>query len=161
MALWRLYYHFVWATKERNPVITADLEVKLHPYIIGKADSLNCIIHVINGTEDHIHVIASIPPTLSISEFVKNIKGSSAYHVNHALSNVAKSFTWQAGYGVFSLGRKQLDQAVAYVQNQKIHHAKGTIISSLERETNDDDMPERWRLSDVLSHPSGNEFPGS
>jgi putative transposase len=161
MALWRLYYHFGWATKERNPIITAGIEVNLHRYIIGKADSLHCIIHAINGTEDHIHVIASIPPTLSISNFVKHIKGSSAHHVNHVLSHAAKNFAWQAGYGVFSLGRKHLDQAVVYVQNQKTHHAKGTIISSLERETNDDDMPEKWRSSDALPYPSKNKFPGS
>lgn len=64
--------------------------------------------------------------------------------MNHALPNSFKNFAWQAGYGVFSLGSKQLDQAVAYVQNQKTHHAKGSIITSLEQETNDDDMPKRW-----------------
>jgi REP element-mobilizing transposase RayT len=145
VAFWRLYYHFVWATKERNPIITADCEIKLHQYMIGKADALKCIVHAINGTEDHVHIIASIPPTLSISDFVKNIKGSSAHHMNHALLSSPKSFAWQAGYGVFSLGSKQLDQAITYVQNQKVHHAEGSIIKSLEQETNDDDMPKRWR----------------
>jgi putative transposase len=144
VALWRLYYHFVWATKERKPLISVDWEIKLHQYMIGKADALKCIVHAINGTEDHVHIIASIPPTLSIADFVKNIKGSSSHYVNHALLNSNKNFAWQAGYGVFSLGSKQLDQAVAYVQNQKTHHAEGSIIQSLEQETNDDDMPKRW-----------------
>ncbi len=144
MALWRLYYHFVWATKERESLIDLSQEVELHNYIIGKADSLKCITHAINGTADHIHFIASVPPTLAIAEFVKNIKGSSAHYVNHALSPASKSFGWQPGYGVFSLGRKQLEQAVTYVQNQKLHHAQGTFISALEEITNDDDSPERW-----------------
>ncbi len=151
MALWRLYYHFVWATKEREPLIEPSQEVDLHNYIIGKADALKCITHVINGTADHIHLIASIPPTLAIAEFVKNIKGSSAHYVNHTLSPISRNFGWQAGYGVFSLGRKQLEQAVAYVDNQKSHHAQGTLISTLEEITNDDDAPERWS-----SHPPGN-----
>ncbi len=144
MALWRLYYHFVWATKEREPLIISSQEVDLHNYIIGKADSLKCIAHAINGTADHIHLIASVPPTLAIAEFVKNIKGSSAHYVNHTLSSTSKNFGWQAGYGVFSLGRKQLEQAVTYVQNQKSHHAQGTLISTLEEVMNDDDAPERW-----------------
>jgi putative transposase len=143
MALWRLYYHFVWTTKEREPLIDEAKESALHHYIIGKANALKCIVHAVNGTVDHIHVVASIPPTLSISEFVKNIKGSSTHYVNHNLPDAPESFGWQAGYGVFSLGRKQLDHAIEYVQNQKIHHAQGTTIISLELATNDEDPPER------------------
>jgi putative transposase len=154
MALWRLYYHFVWTTKKREPLISETKESALYHYIIGKADALKCIIHVINGTVDHIHLVASIPPTLSISDFVKNIKGSSAHYVNHNLSSASEAFAWQAGYGVFSLGRKQLDQAIEYVQNQKIHHAQGTTITSLEQAANDEDAPSPY-------HSPGNKFPGS
>lgn len=155
MALWRLYYHFVWATKNREPLIDSEREPKLYHYIIGKADAIKCITHAINGTENHVHLIASVPPTLSISEFVKTIKGSSTHYLNH-LTTDTESFGWQAGYGVFSLGRKQLDQAIAYVQNQKIHHAEGTIISALEQEMNDDDEPERWCSSVGSRYPPGN-----
>ncbi|BAY08062.1 transposase IS200-like protein [Calothrix sp. NIES-2098] len=73
MALWRLYYHLVWATKERQPLITPNNETKLYNYIIGKADSLGCIINAIGGIDNHIHLVASISPSLSISAFVQNI----------------------------------------------------------------------------------------
>ena len=66
MALWRLYYHLVWATKERNPFITQDIEPALYGYIIGKAQALNCIIHAIGGMENHIHLVASVPPKVSV-----------------------------------------------------------------------------------------------
>jgi putative transposase len=145
MALWRLYYHLVWATKNREPLIDKQREDKLYSYLTGKADSLKCIIHAVNGTEDHIHVIASIPPVLSIADFVKQIKGSSAHYLNHLGSTHERSFGWQAGYGVFSMGHKQLEQAVSYVDNQKLHHAQGTIIPSLEREMNEEDMPEYYQ----------------
>lgn len=131
MAYWRLYYHLVWATKERLPLITAEREARLYPYIVAKADSLGCIIHAIGGIEDHIHVVVSIPPKLAIADFVKNIKGSSAHYLNQHLP-AAEKFAWQEGYGVFSLGSKQLQRAVAYVNNQKIHHLQGTAIASLE-----------------------------
>ncbi|NJR76788.1 MAG: IS200/IS605 family transposase, partial [Scytonema sp. CRU_2_7] len=103
MALWRLYYHLIWATKERQPLITPNRETKLYNYIIGKGDSLGCIIYAIGGIENHIHLVASIPPSLSISDFVQNIKGSSAHHLNHIYPS-QDVFAWQRGYGIFSLG---------------------------------------------------------
>jgi Transposase and inactivated derivatives len=145
MALWRLYYHLVWATKEREPLINSDREVKLYPYIIAKADDLGCIVHAIGGVEDHIHLVVSIPPTLAIADFVKRTKGSSAHFLNQALSASLNKFGWQEGYGVFSLGGKQLEQAVDYVKNQKAHHSNGTAIASLEQVTHQDDSPGRWR----------------
>lgn len=144
MALWRLYYHLVWGTKNREALINSDREAKLYPYIVSKADSLNCIIHALNGTENHIHVIASIPPTISIAEFVKRIKGSSSHYLNQNFPDAPK-FIWQEGYGVFSLGAKQLDIATAYVQNQKIHHQQGTAISMLEQIERNDDPPKRHK----------------
>ncbi|KST64422.1 IS200/IS605 family transposase [Mastigocoleus testarum] len=135
MAFWRTYYHLVWATKERQPLITLEKENKLYNYIIHKADNLNCIIHAVGGIEDHIHLVASIPPSLSIADFVKNIKGSSAHllNKNSRLSTNPISFSWQRGYGVLSLGGKQLEQAVSYVENQKNHHSQKTVINSLEK----------------------------
>ena len=146
MALWRLYYHLVWATKERESLIDNQREARLYPYIVSKANSLNCIIHVLNGTDNHIHVIASIPPSLSIAEFVKRIKGSSSHYLNQNFSDEPK-FIWQEGYGVFSLGAKQLDMAIAYVQNQKIHHQQNTTISMLERIDHNNDPPSKYKSS--------------
>lgn len=143
MALWRLYYHLVWATKERQPFINQERETKLYHYIIGKSDQIRCIVHAIGGIEDHIHLVISIPPTLSIADCVKRIKGSSAHYLNNLQSNSLDKFAWQEGYGVFSLGSKQLEQAITYVQNQKIHHSQKTTIASLEHYTSEDDSPKR------------------
>ncbi|MBD2012756.1 IS200/IS605 family transposase [Microcoleus sp. FACHB-53] len=147
MALWRLYYHLVWATKERQPLINSDREDELYRYIIAKADDIRCIVHAIGGVEDHIHLVVSIPPKLAIADFTKKIKGSSAHHLNQALSASLNKFGWQEGYGVFSLGGKQLEQAVDSVKNQKAHHLNGTAIASLEQATNQDDSPKRWHPS--------------
>lgn len=139
MALWRTYYHLIWATKDRQPLITATREKKLYNYIIGKADYLSCIVHAIGGIENHIHLIVSIPPKLSIADFVKNIKGSSAYHLNHLSEAKNLGFSWQHGYGVFTLGSKQLDFAKDYVNNQKEHHSNGTFVYALEKYSDDND----------------------
>ncbi len=150
MALWRLYYHLVWATKKRTPLITEDIESDLHGYIIGKADSLRCVTHAVGGIEDHLHLLVSIPPKLSLSDFVNQIKGSSSHYVNHNFENYRKKFSWQRGYGVFSLGRKQLPEAEDYVVSQKQHHSEGNLIPWLEKiEEEDDGPPKKSEKSEV------------
>jgi putative transposase len=128
---WRNYYHLVWATKNRDPLITADREAILFPYIRGKANALGCMVQALDGVSDHIHMVVSIPPNMAIADFVKQIKGSSAHHLNHQPSSDG-SFGWQRGYGVFTLGSKQCPRAIAYVTQQKQHHLGKTTIAALE-----------------------------
>ncbi|NIR47945.1 IS200/IS605 family transposase [candidate division KSB1 bacterium] len=151
MALWRLYYHVVWATRERLPLITAAIESHLYGYIIGKAQALECITHAVGGIEDHIHVVVSVPPKLSVAEFVQQVKGSSAYHINHSDVDCSCKFAWQRGYGVFSLGSKQLERAVHYVRNQKRHHRERSTISHLENMAEEDDDPAPWNHGEALA----------
>ncbi len=132
MSFWRTYYHIIWSTSARQPLILPEQETELYGYIIGKSDAIGCIVHAVNGVTDHIHIVASIPPKISVADYVKQVKGSSAYHMNHIPSELKLSFAWQSGYGVFTLGSKQLEIAKSYVENQKIHHQNGSIIKSLE-----------------------------
>ena len=141
MALWRLYYHFVWATRERRPLIGASIETELFGYIRGKSDTLGCIVYAIGGVEDHIHLIVSVPPKLSLSDFVQKIKGSSAHHINHTNDDSRPKFAWQRGYGVFSLGSKQLETAIDYVRHQRTHHQQQTTMAALEKTSEIDDGP--------------------
>ena len=130
MTLWRTYYHLVWATCDRAPLITDTLEPELYRYIEAKTKSLGCLFHATGGMADHLHLIVSIPPSRSIADFVRRIKGSSSRHMSHTFSNQA--FAWQKEYGVFSLGGQQLKRAIVYVQHQKQHHHDGTLIRGLE-----------------------------
>ena len=141
MAFWRTYYHLIWATKGRQNLIISQREASLYKYSIGKANFLGSIIHAIGGTENHIHIVASIPPNLAISDFVKNIKGSSTHQFNSESPSNIEKFSWQRGYGILSLGSKQLNEAIAYVNNQKQHLSKGTIISSLDKYKFEDVAP--------------------
>jgi putative transposase len=134
MAFWRTYYHLIWATQNRQPLIRPEQEQDLYGYIRGKADSLGCIVHAIGGMADHIHVVVSIPPKLSVAEFVKRIKGGSSHYINHLNEGPEIPLKWQEGYGVFSLGGKQLECAKAYVNRQKEHHTQGTVWVALEQE---------------------------
>jgi putative transposase len=133
MPLWRLFYHLVWATQERQPLISPAHEKILYPHIKGKVDFLECQLHAIGGIEDHIHLIVSIPPKLSIADFAKRIKGSSARYLNQELADDNYKFAWQHEYAVFSLGEQRLEWAIAYVKNQKQHHLTGKVVKVLEQ----------------------------
>jgi putative transposase len=133
MPLWRLFYHLVWATHNRQPLISPAHEKILYPHIKGKVDFLECKLHAIGGIEDHIHLIVSIPPKLSISDFAKRIKGSSARYLNQELAEDNYKFAWQHEYAVFSLGEQRLEWAIAYVKNQKQHHLTEELVKILER----------------------------
>ena len=133
MPYWRLFYHIVFATKNREPMITPDIEPRLNAHLASKATGLGATLYVVNGVEDHIHVVASVPPTIALSDFIGQIKGASSYHINHLPGRDEVTFGWQRGYGVLSFGAKQLDWVAEYVRNQTEHHRDRTAVDGLER----------------------------
>jgi putative transposase len=138
MPYWRLYYHFVWSTKDRLPLLTPDIENRTYSVIANKCKALGGWVHAINGMPDHVHVVLAAPPRISPAEIARNLKGISAHFIQSELNVTLK---WQRGYGVFSLTRRGLEPAVDYVRQQKKHHAEGTIYTSLEITTDDDNPP--------------------
>lgn len=132
MPFWRLYYHFVWGTKNRLPLITPALEADLYRAMAAKVKEMGGIVHAIGGAEDHTHVAASVPPKLALAKFVGDVKGNTSHYVNHILRPDFE-FYWQDDYGVFSFGEKSLAMVVRYIHEQKQHHAAGTLFDLMER----------------------------
>lgn len=132
MPYWKCYYHLIWATKHRQQIITADHETFFFEYIPSIATDLNSEIFAINGTSDHIHIAATIPPKIAISEWVKRIKGASSNECNAIFTNSDERFRWQGGYGVLTYGYKRLEYVVNYIYKQKEHHANDTTEAYLE-----------------------------
>lgn len=132
MPYWRLFYHFVWGTRDGEPLIAAEWETSLHNVIAAKAAELGGVVHAVGGTPDHIHLAVSVPPRIALSDFIGQVKGSSSHFVNHAVEANGR-FAWQAEYGVVSFGGKSLDTVVQYIRNQRQHHQNGTQISLLEQ----------------------------
>jgi len=125
-----LFVHLVWATDRRRPLLQPSLEADLHEYIQLKSRVLRCPVLAIGGMPDHVHLLVELHPTLSVSALAKEIKGTSS----HAASRLGagRDFSWQTGYGAFSVSRRDLPRATAYVLCQKEHHAAGTLSSVLE-----------------------------
>jgi REP-associated tyrosine transposase len=130
MPYWRLFYHVVWGTKNRLPLIESVWEADLHGYIWGKATALECIPHAINGMPDHIHVALSIPPKLSVATLIGQLKGASSHRINQKYAG--NTFAWQAEYGVVSFSESSLARVVDYVKKQKKHHAEHKLNMAME-----------------------------
>jgi putative transposase len=127
----QLYYHFVWATRNREPVLTPQHEAIVYDLMRSKAYGLGGTVYALNGTDDHVHLIASVPPRLAVAQFIGQVKGVSSARFNKL--SPSSSFYWQEAYGVFTFDRKRLDPLIRYVENQKVHHAEGSLIPALER----------------------------
>ena len=128
--------HITWHTKDSLPLLTPVVEPLAHREIRGKiVKTPGVFVHEIGGTETHVHIAVTVPPTLTVSEFVGQLKGASSHEVNAQLKLRGKLLQWQAGYGVVSFGTAQLDWVKAYIRNQREHHAAGTFSSRLERFT--------------------------
>jgi putative transposase len=81
--------------------------------------------------DDHVHIVLSIPPKLSVADCVRHLKGASAYVINH-MPNSDGQFKWQEGYGALSIGEHSLETVMAYAARQKEHHKERTIIAAYE-----------------------------
>jgi len=132
MPYWSLFYHFVWGTANREPLIGQAWEASLHKVIVAKARELGATVLAVGGTDDHIHLAVSVPPKLALSTFIGQVKGNSSHFVNHVVHPVV-TFAWQDEYGVVSFDRGHLKTVAQYVQNQRQHHGNSTVLAGLER----------------------------
>jgi REP-associated tyrosine transposase len=132
----QLYLHCIWATWDREPLVTAEIEQPLYAFILDKTRELHCVPIAIDGVSDHVHLLARWSPTVSVAEFIGEVKGASSHFVTHQLLR-ADLFKWQGAYGAFTVSRDQVEPVRHYIEHQKEHHAKQTVISAWEQSTNE------------------------
>ena len=132
MPYWQLFYHIVWATAERVPLLTPEVEEKVYGYLRAKAQDVEGVVFAVNGMADHVHMVVSIPPKVAVAHFIGQVKAVAA--TKHNKNGLQESpLAWQHEYGVFSFDGKRLPNYVSYVERQKQHHAEGQTIAILER----------------------------
>ena len=115
------YQHVVFSTKERQNLLTAEIQTRLWPYLGGIARENKMTSLCAGGMPDHVHILLSIPTTIAISKAVQLIKGGSSKLINEEFG---KQFAWQEGYGAFSVSTSQLPVVRDYINNQKEHHTQ-------------------------------------
>jgi putative transposase len=125
--------HITWHTKMSSPVISDAVSLHLYRYLRERIlQTPEVKFHAAGGTENHVHLAVSIPPTLEISRWIGEVKGASAHHINHRVVN-RKLLEWQTGYGIVSFGTRDLGWVVGYISGEKQHHAAGKTYERLER----------------------------
>ncbi len=132
MAFARLHYHLIWTTAAREPCLTEELEADLFHAIAAQAAALHGTVHALGSVKDHIHVVVSLPPGVSIADGVKSFKRASARAINRRLG-ADGSLAWQTGYGAATLDERSLTDVMAYVQNQKEHHRQSKLFALFEQ----------------------------
>jgi putative transposase len=133
MPFWQLFYHLVWSTKNRQPLLTPQVEPLIYGYLRQKAIGLEATVFALNGPADHLHMVVSIPPKIAVAKFVGQVKAVASTRYNKTPDGRQNPFFWQAEYGAFSFDRKRLPNYIGYVERQKIHHAQINTIPILER----------------------------
>jgi REP element-mobilizing transposase RayT len=116
-----LLYHIVYGTKDRVPFITKELRPRLHRYLGGLVNGLNGTPLELDGTADHVHVLALIKPVISVSEFLSKLKSNSSGWANR---HTRGRFKWQVKYGAFTVSHSQVDRVRRYIRNQETHHSR-------------------------------------
>ena len=118
-----LLYHIVFSTKHRQPFITEAHQSRLYDYIGGAIRGQGGISLAINGTADHLHVLAKLRPDKAVSDVLRDLKANASGWM-HEVFPEAKDFAWQNGYGAFTVSASQVERVRSYIANQQAHHQK-------------------------------------
>lgn len=118
-SFYNVWIHAVFATKDRQQIITLDLEEVLFPFLYDEFKQLDCKLKIVNGLPDHIHCLFMLDAKKSCAEVMKQIKGASSHYINeHNL--IFEKFAWQKGYAVFSVSDFNVDSVYEYIKKQKV-----------------------------------------
>jgi REP element-mobilizing transposase RayT len=122
----QIYLQFVFSVKHREALVPKANKEELHKYFTGLVQNRKAKMLAIHCMPDHTHLFVGYKPTVSISDFVKEIKVESNEFIN-SKKWVKGKFSWQEGYGVFSYSHSHIDRVINYIINQESHHKKSTF----------------------------------
>ena len=137
MTYWRLHYHLIWATYNREQSLTPEREKMFYGVLYKKGEELGLKIHAAGNMEDHAHVVVSIPLKLAVADCVRHVKGASAFAINHMAGSDGQ-FKWQGGYGALTVGERSLETVMEYAAKQKDHHRENRLVAMYERMDEDE-----------------------
>jgi putative transposase len=113
--------HVVFSTKNREPYLSAKLPGRLFPYMGGIVRELKGTALIVNGPADHVHLLLSMPATVSVADLLRALKTNSCRWV-HEQFPASKHFGWRAGYGAFTVSASRLEDVRSYIAAQQTHH---------------------------------------
>jgi putative transposase len=130
-SLSRLLVHSIFSTKDRQPFLRSEeIRNEIYAYIAGTLENLQCPSILIGGVEDHIHILSSLSKNLALSELIGRIKGASSKRLKE---KGIHGFSWQNGYGAFSVSESNVAAVTSYIANQAEHHRKFSFQDELRQ----------------------------
>jgi len=118
-----LMYHIVFSTKQREPWLSDEIRPRIHEYLGGIIRKDGGTALIVNGTSDHVHLLANLHQDRSVSHIVRTMKSNSTGWIHRTFRDLAQ-FAWQAGYGAFTVSRSQVERTRTYIMRQAEHHKK-------------------------------------
>jgi putative transposase len=110
--------HIIFSTKSRKPFLrSVELRSQVHAYLTRALRCLECDPLIVDGVEDHVHILCRLSRKISLSELVKNLKTSSTRNLK---DNGHHGSSWQTRHGVFSVSQSGKESVIAYIANQEI-----------------------------------------
>jgi len=113
--------HCVFSTKLRQNLIAPDVQSELWAFLGGIAHKNGFKALIVGGTENHVHVLLSLPATMPLAKAMQLMKGASSHWMNETHG---EGFAWQEGYGAFTVGISPKEVTIGYIQAQAEHHRK-------------------------------------
>lgn len=120
------YIHIVFSTKDRQPLIQPPVEEELHTYLGGICNNLDCTAIKVGGYNDHIHILCMLSKKIALKKLIEEVKSHSSKWIK-AKGAGYQSFYWQDGYGAFSVKPSEIENVIAYINNQHEHHSEKTF----------------------------------
>lgn len=118
--------HLVFSTKDRKPWLKESIRAEAHAFLAGCVRKLECEAFRVGGVDDHVHLAVRLSRTLAVADLTKEIKSASSKWIKSQSPSLGE-FSWQKGYGAFSLGMSQKNALLHYIENQESHHRKETF----------------------------------
>ena len=132
MSFTKLRYHLVFATKNRRRCLKDGVREFAWLKLCEFAEDIGGYVIAVGGIEDHVHMLAGLPPTAAISSFVQQVKRRATTAIRREYPLRLKGFKWQKGYGGFTVSAHDIDGLVRYIDNQEEHHRLGTLREDVE-----------------------------
>jgi len=114
------YFHLIWSTRNRVPLITKENQSSLYAYMGGVIKNYDGKLMEAGGTFDHVHLLVGLSLPDKFSDLVRDVKTNSSLWLKK--NSTQQYFAWQEGYGSFSVSYSSLEKVKHYIKNQKEHH---------------------------------------
>lgn len=118
MSVCKIYIHAAFTTRNRLPLIQANIREKLYSCLYREFSRQSCQLFIVNGLSDHVHCLFSLNPQKSVSEIIKHVKGLSSHEIN-SLQLLPEPFAWQKGYAAVSINEENLPRITRFIHQQE------------------------------------------